>query len=444
MDAASDDLSEWICRYGSLYGPQLVLIATLSAITVYRREMSCNHCYAPEKIETTTDSSDWQHDEWNEAAAEVLLDGGSLYCSGASLQPIVLRVCAFLRETEHCLSLQTAHAPDNYSTVATEDLLEMAGMFLSGEPLASALLGVSKSSVATPQSSACPSSLEIPESQLFAAALPPDLLLHVCTFLAPVDVVTLACVDTTCRAVTGQAALWKAAWERDYGWSIHHTAPGRAAWERSTAATTATDANLSTYDQYFYFTFGLAFCDYITAGQNRVDSCLVSLGGAIYDMTSFVLQHPGSPETVLVNAGKDATPMFRSVRHSTSALRKASSLCVVVTPHSGVGVRPTQHTRLLAPGGRTTTTTAPPPPRVPAHIMDTQVTTRVSTGNIDRIRTAFAHQRLQARRAASQSRHARTPRLTDLNIYYDPFCASWKAWYTDEHMQTIYVDDLVL
>jgi hypothetical protein len=429
MDA-SDDFSEWICRYGSLYGPQIVLIATLSAITVYRREMSCNHCYAPERSETSSGQDTEWNDEWNEAEAEVLLDGVGLYCSGASLQPIVLRVCAFLRETENCLS----HAPDS---VPTEDLLEMAGMFLSGEPLASALMGVSK---APPKSlPACPSLLgskesHVPESQLFANSLPPDLLMDVCTFLEPVDVVRLSCVDHTSRAVTGHAALWKALWERDYGWSIHQTVPGRAAWERSAA--TATQPAMA-YDQEFYFYFGLAFCDYITAGQNRVDSCLVSLGGAIYDMTSFVLQHPGSPETVLVHAGKDATPMFRSVRHSTSALRKASSLCVVT--RSGVGLRPTQHTMLIEPNSTTAA-----PPRVQAPVMDTQVTATVSTGNLERIRTDFARQRLQARRAASQSRHSRVPRLTDLNIYYDPFARTWKAWYTDEHMQTIYVDDLVL
>lgn len=56
--------------------------------------------------------------------------------------------------------------------------------------------------------------------------------------------------------------------------------------------------------------------------HNSADSCYVTLGSKVYDITSFVEDHPGGGELVLEYAGKDVTEILRdpvSHEHSESA-----------------------------------------------------------------------------------------------------------------------------
>ena len=58
------------------------------------------------------------------------------------------------------------------------------------------------------------------------------------------------------------------------------------------------------------------------AGRNTEESCLVGLEGGVYDLTDFLEVHPGSKETILVNAGGDATAFFEDVGHSVQVGRE--------------------------------------------------------------------------------------------------------------------------
>mmetsp|Transcript_14237 Transcript_14237/g.29208 ORF Transcript_14237/g.29208 Transcript_14237/m.29208 type:complete len:708 (+) Transcript_14237:72-2195(+) len=54
--------------------------------------------------------------------------------------------------------------------------------------------------------------------------------------------------------------------------------------------------------------------------------CLVGLHGSVYDVAGFLTHHPGSKETLLDNAGGDATEFFEDVGHSRIARRLLASL----------------------------------------------------------------------------------------------------------------------
>ena len=475
---AADDLSEWVCHYGSLYGPQIVLLATLSAITIYRREMSCNHCYAEgashrRNYQQQTDRRQQQSlttttsRQWDEIEAENLLDGVGLYCSGASLLPVVMHLLCVWKETDLCASSE-----------ATEEMLEHAGNFFSGEPLASALLGLSGcSSTCSPPRNILKKTPAVSLArflspscstegasryqgyhhyELFADYLPIDLQIQVCSFLTPRDVVRWAQVNRACRAtVETSHALWKALFDRDYGWTVTVWDVGRQAVRERSLVTDL--ASVSYYDKEFYFRFGLAFCDYMLAGQNTVDRCLVALGGHVYDMTAFVHVHPGSPETVLVSAGKDATQFFTNVRHSSGALRFAKSLCVVVDASRRskrdnpghhvdvVGMFPTRHTALQAPERNNVEAVRKTPACVEPDLMDLQelrINSAIGTEAPHWIRESFLTERKEAEERVRRSQHVREERLTDINVYFDPFSRIWKAWYTNPQMESIFVGDI--
>lgn len=415
---------------------------------------------------------------WNEIEAENLLDGVGLYCSGASLLPLVMHILCMLKETD-----LFAAEPDTM-----EAILEHAGNFLSGEPLTSAILGsptrnttkkknipiilthhrkrimVDTTTTTTTRvirKESEPSFLSESQQALFAGYLPPDIHIYVCTFLHPKDVVNLACVSKACHATVEQqpssTALWKALFHRDFAWTVMAWDVGCQAMARSLTADYHLQNNLL-YTKDFYFRFGLAFVDFVLAGQNTMERCLVGLGGQIYDLTPFLLSHPGSPETVLVSAGKDATQFFANVRHSSAALRLAKSLCVVAhPPHRAAGLVPTPHSVVLFknpdPGPEPNCYYYHHhhnknsinhdfwlPQAVEPDIMDTKVERVPET--LQRIRQAYLEERLDALQRARKSRHTSVSRLTDINAYYDPFGHAWKAWYTNDLMETVFVDKI--
>lgn len=53
---------------------------------------------------------------------------------------------------------------------------------------------------------------------------------------------------------------------------------------------------------------------------------MVGLYGRLYDITEFMHRHPGSPETLMDNAGADATHLFEDVGHSANARELMASL----------------------------------------------------------------------------------------------------------------------
>lgn len=46
------------------------------------------------------------------------------------------------------------------------------------------------------------------------------------------------------------------------------------------------------------------------AKHNTKKSCWIVLSGMVYDLTTYLKNHPGGPEIILNNAGKDCTEIF--------------------------------------------------------------------------------------------------------------------------------------
>ncbi|KPM42718.1 Cytochrome b2, mitochondrial [Neonectria ditissima] len=65
----------------------------------------------------------------------------------------------------------------------------------------------------------------------------------------------------------------------------------------------------------------MALKDTDVAEHNTPESCWVTIHGRAYDMTSFVADHPGGPETILEYAGKDATAVYDPI-HPSGTLDK--------------------------------------------------------------------------------------------------------------------------
>lgn len=281
--------------------------------------------------------------------------------------------------------------------------------------------------------------------------LPNDVQVQVLSFLHPRDVMSFATVSRSCRAIKESSTLWKRLWLRDYGWVMTCWEPGMQALERS-------GVSLLDFDDYsarFYFCFAQCYLPYVLASHNTTASCLVGLGGHVYDLTSFLPAHPGSQETVLVNAGRCATEFFAGIRHSFTAQKLAQKLCVVVDMgkmhgqhHYASGLRPTMHTNLVesqyfscahqlkalapistdfSPSNSTNGAAAAAPAANRTGLREESLAT---LNSLEQIRAELRRQEVAAKEVAMQRYSQFTP-LHDCHVYLDPFTGRWVAWYTD-------------
>jgi hypothetical protein len=424
-DELIDVLYQYVQSYGLL---QVVLLAALGAITVFRREMSCNHCYveheshdSSEDRSTTIGSIDWDEEE-----AEDMLEGAGLYCSGSSLMPVFLSLAKAFSGSDEAKNEVIQKVRRAWNGISRAAVLERAGIFYSGfitalfarnSNLPTAII-ISNSSEDEPNS--------------FANDLPPDVQVNILSFLHPRDVVNFACANKSMRRLVDHGetatAIWKTLWYRDYSWIVESWDVGRQALRRS--AITCTPH----FDRDFYFRFGLGYQNYVMAGHDSTDRCLVGLHGHIYDMTPFIMSHPGSPETVMVHAGRDATAFFNSMRHSMGALRLARTMCVAVDmsriDRDCCGVRPTSNTD--------GTGTLPQPVQQP---ITKSPETPSQSPSLTIIRAAFLREEESARLSAAE-KMSDPSIIGEVNVYYDPFHREFKAWYLNTNLDTVFLSQI--
>lgn len=427
----------------SLYGVHILVGALLSAVTIYRREMSCNRVFHDDEEADNPEASSniratmLVSDQVLGPETEELLEGAGSYCSG---QPILtlasLWLDSFSQADQDAATVaasriwMTQHDHD----LNTSELLERAGNY--GEPILAAAMALFLLKNNKQEIPKAPLQQET-QCDPFTNKLPHDVHAHICSFLHPKDVVTLSCVSKTYHEVVDQSetasAIWKTLWQRDYAWIANDWNVGQQALERSNV-----DPEKFVLSKDFYFTFGQTYVNYVLAGQNTMERCLVGLHFQIYDITNFLDIHPGSPDTLMVYAGKDSTRFFEEMGHSLGARRTAQQFCVVADCSSRTGndwgLRPTQHT-VLASSSKSNT-------RVWNRTENNLLLGRKQTsrrGTLQRIRSRLDREEEQFQRRLSKQYQSDPHVLGQVNPYHDPFRQEWKVWYTSTDLQTIFL-----
>jgi cytochrome b involved in lipid metabolism len=221
----------------------------------------------------------------------------------------------------------------------------------------------------------------------------------------------------------------------------------------------------------FYFTFAETWLNYTIAGCNSTNKCLIGLHGHVFDISNFVEQHPGSTETLLLQAGRDATgtslcnadrityiPLnygvrflqvfFETMGHSLGARRLALSMCVVINarcihedkddciiskknlPDNWGLLRPSSpafHVRRLSPG----------------FIIPRKRSKPRTSGALLRFRNAIKREAITELTKAD--RWGRTTLGTGnlfggVQVYFDPICCKWRWWYTDLSFEPVFTE----
>mmetsp|Transcript_10174 Transcript_10174/g.22037 ORF Transcript_10174/g.22037 Transcript_10174/m.22037 type:complete len:643 (-) Transcript_10174:67-1995(-) len=285
--------------------------------------------------------------------------------------------------------------------------------------------------------------------------------------------------------------IWKALFHRDYSWVLSDWEIGKEAFQRSmtnyenqgrlyqqqpqhnskgarvfkhlmsTILGSENTANESPIDSItssikeFYFTFTETWLNYTIAGCNSTDKCLIGLHGHVFDITNFVEEHPGSTETLLLQAGRDATVFFESMGHSLGARKLALSMCAVVngqcarwhfTEGEGMSSQFRYRPGPLGPSFSTWGLIKPSSQSmdIKKNIVGFLIPRKRAQprfqGGLHRIR-----QRVQREEEAQLANAARwadeslgsNGMFGGVQVYYDPF-RGWRWWYTDRDFNVVY------
>mmetsp|Transcript_14179 Transcript_14179/g.20950 ORF Transcript_14179/g.20950 Transcript_14179/m.20950 type:complete len:442 (-) Transcript_14179:306-1631(-) len=414
-----------MCAIARLYSVQIVVLAVLSGITYYRREMSCNHVYVQDEKETTNEDGSIhfrkQDDEHHGEAWDKLLEEAGTWGSGKSLGGVILLMW------KSVVPIFSLNPSSEWSDEQSDKVLESSSMYLSGEPLMASLF--LKNSLQDKKRSIAPvkkvSSKRPSSSSLISRNLPSDMQVQVLSFLHPRDIMSYASCNKEQQFLVDDSNndatlhLWKTLWDRDYAWLIESWSVGRKVQEKI-------DIENHHINKMFYFEFGQTYLGYLLAGHNTNESCLVALHGNIYDISNFLDEHPGTPETLLVHGGRDATKTFEDVNHSRGARKMSKSMCVTVDLfcYGGCGVRKAQEM----------------PNFDPSHVMMENRRQTRKPETLKQIRRRLELEEKEAKRQLIRLLPPYEALDNDIQVYYDSVERNWKAWYTDVSFQTQYLD----
>ena len=287
--------------------------------------------------------------------------------------------------------------------------------------------------------------------------------------------------------------IWKTLFQRDFAWILKDWEIGREALHRSidllaeanhvsgevSIGATATSRKKSAIDHIlstiqhhngnrqdllhhlhchvtsvkeFYFIFNETWLNYTIAGCNSVQKCLIGLHGHVFDISNFVEQHPGSTETLLLQAGRDATVFFETMGHSMGARKLALGHCVVVNASClRWGLSNSDGRRHINERASYWGLTQPCSPELqrtkltPGLIIPRKRSKPRTHGGLKRIR-----QQLNREHDAELIKADRWGRTTlglgnlfgGVQTYYDPICCRWRWWYTDLNFDPVYTESV--
>lgn len=228
-----------------------------------------------------------------------------------------------------------------------------------------------------------------------------------------------------------------------------------------------------------YFTLYITCIPWSLALRNTTNCCYVGLYNAVYCITSFLPDHPGSVETLLMHAGTDASTIFEAVGHSTTARALADTMCAWKLKSLGgeedtyynsscttaMDVRMQWRQRRYQYNSLLPSSEQPPHQQAgynntnniaatnsPEHYYyndssNTDTSSSLALPIVQSINRCLSEEEKIVRRMAEKLLHLEIIVGDSLHLFYDPFIQSWCCWYTslttDGDLEPImmYIDD---
>jgi hypothetical protein len=158
-----------------------------------------------------------------------------------------------------------------------------------------------------------------------------ETLFEIASYLTTDEIIRFSLCSKKLRVDLMSDALWKELWIQSFGgiWNSEFVCSLRAlkdiTWQPSEPTIDGEVVNISTvlpagvsWFQFFVM-FETEWIDFISAGFCTADKAVIAMDNKLYDISDFLSEHPGSPETLAEHAGCDVTVLYREIGHSSSA-----------------------------------------------------------------------------------------------------------------------------
>lgn len=157
-----------------------------------------------------------------------------------------------------------------------------------------------------------------------------ELLFHILAHCDTVDIVRLSLASRKhYNGIIQNEFLWEQLWMLTYSHIWRHPSIKDIRMSRGLYWDPILKYPAPQYGWHkFYISFELCWIDWILAGLCTREKCYISINDAIFDVTNFVPEHPGSAETLLDHSGGDVSEVFFDIGHSDYALRLMERFCI--------------------------------------------------------------------------------------------------------------------
>ena len=468
------------------YGPQAFILFVLIGITIWRKELSCNHVYHPPDASRSQGRTrlamrsrvrhDHAFDRPRGHEEQRNGQGRRWAANEFIIAPILAMTC---RVYDQISSHGVRHLVEE---LVHFGLYSVLFSFLPGvivKKYRSNLSGYSRyEDNATDDSSVghqasknndgvvdmekWHKSLEDDGQKIFIDMLPTDIQLNIFTYLTARDICDFGCSSKACFLLTDDTHekyggsnngvglssparhIWNNVLCRDFR-SLFRIEVAKSAFLRSMKSIhpNGLDVRMKTFDiaellhsrnmlqpnrsrKRIYFEFTESWMNWTIAGENSEERCLVGLHGSILDMAPFLNEHPGTPETLRVQAGRCCTKYFEDIGHSYTARIRALD-CVLLNRNELYH----EIDFLLADES-----IMPFPMRR---------SKPWKCGNLAWVRRSFELeqelQKLKAKKWLNVSNNKTDVLGDEIHLFYDAFQGKWKWWYTNWDLRPIFVQE---
>jgi hypothetical protein len=157
-----------------------------------------------------------------------------------------------------------------------------------------------------------------------------DIFIHVANYLSTAELLRVSTVNRRLSHEARGDRLWRERWRQSFLTLWTH--PYIRDLRNRRGLHWQSDLSLRGQGQtswlHFYVLFEASWVDWLLAGFCTADKCVVCIDKRLYDVTAFMLDHPGSPETMSEGAGCDATENYRDIGHSSFADSLLKRFCM--------------------------------------------------------------------------------------------------------------------
>ncbi len=129
------------------------------------------------------------------------------------------------------------------------------------------------------------------------------------SYLSSEDLLTMAQVSYGFQTFADSNAVWKAAWEVRFKgvWGSEAIQNAVLRWHCHLDRRKYPILPTGMTWKVFFSVFELSWLDWVLAGCNSENLCLVGIHGSIFDVTQFLNNHPGSSDTLMEHSGRNST-----------------------------------------------------------------------------------------------------------------------------------------